>query len=126
MFLRLICSDFMDGPENLAKLLRKLALERRISMTGRADQSFIKEFITITNHDLLKIKIAKHLQTLGKCVYVEKYFNFDGIRCKPDIAYFESGLWNIVEIQTNREHKNNILRNKKRLSKIAKIKVIYV
>lgn len=99
----------------------------RKRLTGRTDQRLIKEYIgSYSEHDSYKIKLARKLGYEGKKVFVEKHLNLSGIRCRADIAYFENNKWNIIEIEYSRGHKNNILQNYKKLSKIANIKIIYI
>lgn len=112
-------------PTKLFKMIKDLIRDRRKHYTGRTDQAIIKEFITISKHDLMKNKIAKELKEAGKNVLIEKYLVLEGVRFRADIAYFENGRWNFVEVQDRFGNKNNILKNFNKLSKVANIKVIY-
>ncbi len=114
-----------SDPGGLAKLLKDLIKNGRRIHTGRMDQSIIDEFITISKHNIIKNKIAKSIEESGKEVFVEKYLVLEGIRFIADIAYFENGKWNIIEIQNRIGNKNSILKNFYKLSKVANIKVIY-
>lgn len=113
--------------KRFTEIYKEYIISQRKRFSGRSDQKLIKEYIgSYSEHDSYKIRLARRLSYTGKKVYIEKYLKLCGIRCRADIAYFENGKWNIIEIEFCRGHKNNILKNINKLRKVANVKVIYI
>jgi hypothetical protein len=117
----------ISAMKEIAKSFERRKELKRIEVANDNNQTLLEEHISFWNsmeHRVEQLRIANNLKSKGKNVLMEKFLTIGGIRCRPDICFFEDGRWNIIEVEYCHSNKNKILRNYEELSKVANIQVI--